>query len=140
MAALVDKTVLSWFMLVTIFVTFQMMNGVESGFIPKVEVGIMNILPVELGFHCKDKTRDDGFHTLPPNQTYHFGFKIDIIFERAQWFCQFTWYRFRQVVPFVIHGMTNNNMNFKEERSFSFLTLLVNNNHLFLDLEPLNSQ
>ncbi|KAF1879657.1 hypothetical protein Lal_00033315 [Lupinus albus] len=110
MAALVDKTVLSWFMLVTIFVTFQMMNGVESGFIPKVEVGIMNILPVELGFHCKDKTRDDGFHTLPPNQTYHFGFKIDIIFERAQWFCQFTWYRFRQVSHyFDIYVQTRDN-------------------------------
>ncbi|KAE9612543.1 hypothetical protein Lal_00033273 [Lupinus albus] len=96
MAALVDKTVLSWFMLVTIFVTFQMMNGVESGFFPKAQVGIINTLPVQLDFHCKDKTRDDGFHTLPPGQTYHFEFKIEFLFKRTQWFCQFNWYRKRQ--------------------------------------------
>ncbi|KAE9612541.1 hypothetical protein Lal_00033302 [Lupinus albus] len=97
MVALLDKFVLSWFMLGTIFVTLQMMNDVEAFYlIPKVHVGITNILRVQVSFHCKDKTRDDGFHTLPPDQTYRFGFKTDIFLEKTLWFCQFTWQRERQ--------------------------------------------
>ncbi|KAF1879487.1 hypothetical protein Lal_00005954 [Lupinus albus] len=53
---------------------------------------ITNKLPnLQLGFHCKDKHRDNGFHTLAPGETYHFGFAIDILFNRTQWFCLFGW-------------------------------------------------
>ncbi|CAL0317156.1 unnamed protein product [Lupinus luteus] len=93
MVVLVNKFVLSWFMLVTIFVTLQMMDGVESFYlIPKVHIGITNNLTgLELTLHCKDKTRDNGFHTLAPGEVYNFGFKIDIFLERTLWFCLFSW-------------------------------------------------
>ncbi|KAE9612778.1 putative plant self-incompatibility S1 [Lupinus albus] len=94
MVALVKKIVLSLFMLVTIFVTLQIMDSVESfRFIPRVKVGITNKLSnSQLSFHCKDKHRDNGFHTLAPNETYIFGFVITPIFiNRTQWFCLFSW-------------------------------------------------
>ncbi|KAF1879483.1 hypothetical protein Lal_00005950 [Lupinus albus] len=56
------------------------MDSVESfRFIPRVKVGITNKLSnSQLSFHCKDKHRDNGFHTLAPNETYIFGDKCDI--------------------------------------------------------------
>ncbi|CAL0317158.1 unnamed protein product [Lupinus luteus] len=93
MPALVNKSTLSWFMLITIFVTFQMIDGMEAiNIAPKVEIGMTNTLrDLQLRFHCKDRTRDNGFHTLASGETYYFGFKIDIFFESTQWFCLFTW-------------------------------------------------
>ncbi|OIW12370.1 hypothetical protein TanjilG_04119 [Lupinus angustifolius] len=70
------------------------MDGVEShGLIPRVNVGITNKLPyLLLGFHCKDKHRDNGFHTLAPYETYHFQFSTTPnIISRTQWFCKFSW-------------------------------------------------
>ncbi|KAF1879541.1 hypothetical protein Lal_00006008 [Lupinus albus] len=60
------------------FVTMQIMDGVESfSFIPRVKLYIQNRLPnLQLSFHCKDKYRDNGFHTLPPGKVYTFGFAV----------------------------------------------------------------
>ncbi|CAL0317161.1 unnamed protein product [Lupinus luteus] len=93
MIPLMKKSVLSWFMLIAILVTLQMMDGVEAiDIIPKVVVEITNAVESsQLSFHCKDKTRDNGFHTLAPNATYSFGFKIDTFFQSTLWFCLFTW-------------------------------------------------
>ncbi|CAL0317402.1 unnamed protein product [Lupinus luteus] len=93
MATLVYKIVLLSLMLVTIFVTSQMMDGAEAfKIIPKAHIGITNSLTgLQLSFRCKDKTRDNGFHTLAPHETYNFGFKIDIYFNTTQWFCHFDW-------------------------------------------------
>ncbi|KAE9612777.1 putative plant self-incompatibility S1 [Lupinus albus] len=94
MVALVNKIVLSLFMLVTMFVTMQIMDGVESfSFIPRVKLYIQNRLPnLQLSFHCKDKYRDNGFHTLPPGKVYTFGFAVTpFIINRTQWFCLFSW-------------------------------------------------
>ncbi|CAL0328430.1 unnamed protein product [Lupinus luteus] len=94
MTAIMNKFVLSWFMLVTIFVILQMMDGVASiGIVPRVEVGITNnIQNLQLGFRCKDKYHDNGYHTLAPGESYHFGFTIDPFFiNRTQWFCLFSW-------------------------------------------------
>ncbi|KAF1879440.1 hypothetical protein Lal_00005906 [Lupinus albus] len=45
------------------------MDGVESGFLPRAEIAISNKIPkLDLVFHCKDKSRDDGFHSLAPDQ------------------------------------------------------------------------
>ncbi|KAE9612776.1 putative plant self-incompatibility S1 [Lupinus albus] len=93
MADLVNKIVFSWFMLVTIFVTMHMMDGVESGFLPRAEIAISNKIPkLDLVFHCKDKSRDDGFHSLAPDQRYKFGFSIDVFLNHTLWFCSFQWF------------------------------------------------
>ncbi|CAL0317312.1 unnamed protein product [Lupinus luteus] len=93
MATLLNKIELSWFMLVTIFVTLQMMNSVESfNILPRANVVLINKLDNdELAFHCKDRVRDDGFHALSPNQKYSFGFTLDVILNRTLWFCSFEW-------------------------------------------------
>ncbi|CAL0317308.1 unnamed protein product [Lupinus luteus] len=94
MAALVNKIVLLSFLLVTIFVTSQIMDGVESfSLIRRAVVGIENKLPnLNLTFHCKDKYRDNGIHTLAPGEYYQFGFAVAPSFiNRTQWFCLFSW-------------------------------------------------
>ncbi|CAL0317309.1 unnamed protein product [Lupinus luteus] len=105
MAALVNKIVLLSFMLVPIFV---MMDGVESfKFIPRAVIGIENQLPnLKLTIHCKDKYRDNGFHTLAPGENYRFGFITAPFFiKRTQWFCLFSW-----------HGESRNFDIYVEER------------------------
>ncbi|OIW12369.1 hypothetical protein TanjilG_04118 [Lupinus angustifolius] len=70
------------------------MDGVESiRIIPRANVGITNKIPnLQLSFHCKDKYRDNGFHTLAPGESYNFGFAISPFFiNRTQWFCLFSW-------------------------------------------------
>ncbi|KAE9612781.1 putative plant self-incompatibility S1 [Lupinus albus] len=92
MAALENNIVLSWFMLVTIFVTLQMIDGVESSIISRANVAISNKLQnKDLIIHCKDRVRDDGYHSLAPNQRYIFGFTIDSILNRTLWFYRFIW-------------------------------------------------
>ncbi|KAF1879357.1 hypothetical protein Lal_00005823 [Lupinus albus] len=70
----------------------QMMDDVESGILPRANIGITNKLQnLDLVFHCKDKVRDDGFRALSPNQRYKFGFTLDILLNHTLWYCRFGW-------------------------------------------------
>ncbi|CAL0328428.1 unnamed protein product [Lupinus luteus] len=67
-------------------------NNSLTSIIPRANVGIKNKLQnFDLVIHCKDRVRDDGYHALAPDQTYTFGFTLDIILNRTLWFCNFTW-------------------------------------------------
>ncbi|KAF1879361.1 hypothetical protein Lal_00005827 [Lupinus albus] len=46
-----------------------MIDGVESSIISRANVAISNKLQnKDLIIHCKDRVRDDGYHSLAPNQ------------------------------------------------------------------------
>ncbi|KAF1865717.1 hypothetical protein Lal_00021717 [Lupinus albus] len=57
-ASLVNKSVL--FIIVTIFVTLQLMVGVVSGSFLDTDVTFSNSLLVPITIHCQDKNHDDG--------------------------------------------------------------------------------
>ncbi|QHO17239.1 hypothetical protein HN51_032850 [Arachis hypogaea] len=58
----------------------------------RVTVELINSIEVDLTIHCKSKDDDLGFHTVPPNKSYQFGFKPSIIrFITTLFFCSFDW-------------------------------------------------
>ncbi|KAF1879446.1 hypothetical protein Lal_00005912 [Lupinus albus] len=74
MAALFVKKNVLPLMLVTVYLTLQMMVGVET-----VDIGIAkdtsvtmfnNISQQPLTIHCQEKGYDDGFHNVSPGESY----------------------------------------------------------------------
>ncbi|KAE9612683.1 putative plant self-incompatibility S1 [Lupinus albus] len=90
MAILVNKIMLSSFILAIIFVTF--MVGVESIFeVYEAKVLMTNKLSTPLTLHCKDKTHDDHINTLQPGESHRFKFVPNPFGTASLWFCSFNW-------------------------------------------------
>ncbi|KAF1879336.1 hypothetical protein Lal_00005802 [Lupinus albus] len=86
MAILVNKIMLSSFILAIIFVTF--MVGVESIFeVYEAKVLMTNKLSTPLTLHCKDKTHDDHINTLQPGESHRFKFVPNPFGTASLWFC-----------------------------------------------------
>ncbi|CAL0317262.1 unnamed protein product [Lupinus luteus] len=89
-ALLVNKSVLL-FMLLTMFVTSQMIGGVEASFHLETRVTMTNKLSEQLTLNCQDKNHNDGVHTLQPGESHRFKFLSDFFRSRSLWFCRFNW-------------------------------------------------
>ncbi|CAL0333834.1 unnamed protein product [Lupinus luteus] len=90
MAILMNKIVLSSFMLATIF--FTLMVDVESIFeVYEAKVLMTNKLSNQITIHCKDKNHDDGFNTLKTGESHRFKFIPDPVGKSSLWFCSFNW-------------------------------------------------
>ncbi|KAE9612747.1 putative plant self-incompatibility S1 [Lupinus albus] len=92
MVALLENKSVLLLMLLTIFVTLQMMSGVVSGgFFDETKVTITNKLSQALTIHCQDKNNDDGYHVLQPSAGHRFKFFANPFFKKTLWFCSFQW-------------------------------------------------
>ncbi|CAL0317261.1 unnamed protein product [Lupinus luteus] len=78
-------------MLLTIFVTLQMMAGMVYGKpFDNTKVMITNNMTFPLLVHCRDKFREDGLHNLLAGVSHHIKFyKVPLI--RFIWSCRFEW-------------------------------------------------
>ncbi|KAE9612682.1 putative plant self-incompatibility S1 [Lupinus albus] len=95
MAALFVKKNVLPLMLVTVYLTLQMMVGVET-----VDIGIAkdtsvtmfnNISQQPLTIHCQEKGYDDGFHNVSPGESYCINVGILKFVNKSLWFCSFNW-------------------------------------------------
>ncbi|CAL0317297.1 unnamed protein product [Lupinus luteus] len=89
-----NKIVLSSFTLATIFVTLQMMVGVEAldiGFAKDVRITMFNNISQTIAINCKEKNYDDGFHDVNPGESYSFTITVSRIVPRSLWYCSFSW-------------------------------------------------
>ncbi|KAE9612687.1 putative plant self-incompatibility S1 [Lupinus albus] len=88
MAILVNKIMLSSFMLAIIFVI--LMVGVESLFeVYEPKVLMTNQISTPLTLHCKDKHHDDHLNTLQPGESHRFKFIPNPFRKSFLWFCSF---------------------------------------------------
>ncbi|CAL5191184.1 unnamed protein product [Lathyrus oleraceus] len=85
-------------MLITILVALQVTNGEykSEGFFPAVNVAIRNNMSdTPLRLHCKDKNKDDGFHTLNYGEIHSFSVVYVPYVGHCLWFCRFSWGHFK---------------------------------------------
>ncbi|KAE9584590.1 putative plant self-incompatibility S1 [Lupinus albus] len=88
-ASLVNKSVL--FIIVTTFVTLQLMVGVVSESFLDTSVTMYNSLLLPVTIHCQDKNHDDGFRVLNSGDLLTIQFTRTLLVPRTLLFCSFKW-------------------------------------------------
>ncbi|KAK7320849.1 hypothetical protein VNO77_30702 [Canavalia gladiata] len=88
----VSKTMLSFTMILTIFLALKFKGGDSAFFFSKVTITIINKLnEMQLGFHCKDKHHDLGVQYLLVGANYSFKILPDEFMKSTLYFCNFGW-------------------------------------------------
>ncbi|RDX82151.1 S-protein-like 2, partial [Mucuna pruriens] len=67
------------------------LSSTSNGFaLEKTHVYIKNSLGVDLLIHCKSRDNDLGVQLLHPNDTFGFGFRVNL-FGTTLFYCSFQW-------------------------------------------------